>query len=619
MKFRWAHKGGLLPKSFGDEMGRARHSARAGSALELLGKRCLWLRSRRARSDAPYHQWFGQHAQRTWPGFLAAILCTGLWHGCGTIPRDGDRAGANITAGDLSRHIKVLSSDAFEGRAPGTKGEELTVAYLTEQFRRVGARPGNPDGTFIQRVPLVGSTTSDVKAEFRIKDERLPLSFPTEATVWTKRFVPEINVENSELVFVGYGVVAPEYGWDDFKGVDVRGKTIVMLINDPAIPDPNDPAKLDEKMFKGRAMTYYGRWTYKFEIAAEKGAAAAIIIHETEPAGYPWAVVQGSNSRENFDLQASDRNMRRIAVEGWITLDKARELAAASGQDLGKLKRDALSRDFKPVALAGTASFRFKNRLRDVASQNVVAKIEGSDPRLKDEYVIYTAHWDHLGRDVTLSGDQIFNGARDNATGTAALLELAQAFDRMKTPPKRSVLFLAVTAEEKGLLGAKHYAQHPLYPLDHTLANINMDNMNPLGRTRDLTVIGYGQTTLEDLLRAAAATRDRTLTPDAEPEKGRYFRSDHFEFAKRGVPGLYIQGGIEFIGKPADFGRRTSDEYTANDYHKASDEMRADWDLSGQAEDVRLLFEVGLKVANGNRWPEWKPDSEFRKLREPSP
>jgi Zn-dependent M28 family amino/carboxypeptidase len=550
-------------------------------------------------------------------GLWAAMACIGALPGCKTTSHHSD-VESSITAKDLLRHVRVLSSDEFEGRAPGTGGEALTVAYLTEQFRRAGAKPGNPDGTFVQRVPLVGSTASEVKVEFRIKDQRLPLTFPTQTTVWTKRFVPGINVENSELVFVGYGVVAPEYGWDDFKGVDVRGKTIVMLINDPAIPDPNDPAKLDEKMFKGRAMTYYGRWTYKFEIAAEKGAAAAILIHETGPAGYPWAVVQGSNSRENFDLQASDKNMHRVAVEGWITSDKAKELFAASGQDFDQLKRAAALRDFKPLPLGGTASFSFKNTLREVASQNVLAKIEGSDPRLKDEYVIYSAHWDHLGRDTTLKGDQIFNGAQDNATGIAALLELAQAFAGMKMPPKRSILFLAVTAEEKGLLGAKHYARHPLYPLDHTLANINMDSMNPLGRTRDLTVIGSGQTTLEEILHEAAAPRSRTLTPDAEPEKGRYFRSDHFEFAKRGVPGLYTHGGIDFIGKPADFGRRKSDEYTAKDYHKVSDEIKPDWDLTGHAEDTRLLFEVGLKVANGDRWPEWKQGSEFRKLREPA-
>jgi Zn-dependent M28 family amino/carboxypeptidase len=452
---------------------------------------------------------------------------------------------------------------------------------------------------------------------FRVNGQQMPLSFPTQAVVWTKRSVPETTVENSDMIFVGYGVVAPEYGWDDYKGVDVRGKTIVMLINDPTVPDQNDAAKLDEKMFKGRAMTYYGRWTYKFEMAAEKGAAAAIIVHETGPAGYPWAVVQGSNSRENFDLQASDKNMGRAAVEGWMTLDKTKELFAASGKDFDALKHAAVSRDFKPVPLGATASFSFKSKLREVASQNVIAKLEGSDAKLKDEYIVYSAHWDHLGRDATLEGDQIFNGARDNASGIASLLELAEAFAQMKPPPKRTILFLAVTAEEKGLLGAKHYARRPLYPLARTLANINMDSMNPWGRTRDVTVIGLGQTTIEDVLRNAATARGRKLIADAEPEKGRYFRSDHFEFAKVGVPGLYIHAGIDFVGRPPDFGPKKIDDYIANDYHKVSDEIKSDWDLSGAAEDTQLLFEVGLNIANGARWPEWKPGSEFRKLRQP--
>ena len=546
------------------------------------------------------------------------IFCIALVFPSRIFAATADDAAASIMPEDLMRHIKVLSSDEFEGRAPATKGEELSVAYLTEQFRHIGLKPANPDGTFVQKVPLVGSTASEVQIAFRAGGERLVLPFPTEGVVWTKRFVPAINVEKSEMVFVGYGVVAPEYGWDDFKGVDVRGKTIVFLINDPAIPDPKDPSKLDEKMFKGRAMTYYGRWTYKYEIAAEKGAAAAIVVHETGPAGYPWAVVQGSNSRENFDLPAPDKNMKRAAVEGWITLDRARQLFRAAGQDFDKLKQDALSRNFKPVALGATADFHFKNTLREVASQNVAAKIIGADPMLKDEYIIYTAHWDHLGRDTTKQGDQIFNGAVDNASGVASLLELAEAFMHLKDKPRRSILFLAVTAEEKGLLGAKHYARSPLYPLARTAANINMDSMNPWGRTRDVTVIGYGQTTLEDSLRDAARAQGRTLTPDAEPEKGRYFRSDHFEFAKVGVPGLYIHPGTQFVGRPADFGGKKMEEYIANDYHKVSDEIKSDWDLSGAAEDVRLLFDVGLRIANEDRFPEWKAGSEFRKLRPPA-
>ena len=521
----------------------------------------------------------------------------------------------SITSEDLLRHTRVLASDEFEGRAPGTVGEELTVRYLIEQFKRLGLQPGNPDGTYVQSVPLVGFAAQPTIV-YRVGDQRTELGFPSDCVIWSRRFVPEIKVEDSDVVFVGYGVVAPEYGWDDYKGVDVRGKTIVMLINDPAIPDPSDPGKLDESMFKGRAMTYYGRWTYKYEMATQKGAAAALIVHETGPAGYPWFVVVGSNSRENFDLQTPDKNLGRVAVEGWITLEKAKQLFAAGGQDFDALKKAALSREFKPVPLGSRASLTIKNSLRDVASRNVVARLEGSDPKLKGEHILYTAHWDHLGRNPKLEGDQIFNGALDNATGAAALLELAGAFAKVKPALKRSILFLAVTAEEKGLLGAKFYADHPLYPLETTLANINMDGLNPWGRTRDFTVVGDGNSTLEDLLTQAAAPQQRSLKPDPEPEKGYFYRSDHIEFAKKGVPALYTKGGIDFIGKFAGYGMEKRQEYIDRDYHKVTDEVKPDWDLGGAVEQLRLLFEVGCRVAQENAYPEWKPGSEFKALRE---
>jgi len=547
---------------------------------------------------------------------FALVLAIACGLECALRGAEVDDAAASITADDLMRHIRTLASDEFEGRAPGTKGERLTVGYLTGEFQRMGLKPGNPDGSYVQPVPLVGTTATDVSVSYRAGEKRTDLVFPAEAVVWTKRFVPEINVVDSELVFVGYGVVAPEYGWDDFKGVDVRGKTIVILINDPPVPDPSDPLKLDGKVFNGSAMTYYGRWTYKYEIAAKQGAAAAIIVHETGPAGYPWAVVEGSNSRENFDLQSADRNMSRLAVEGWITLDKAKQLFAAAGQNFDQLKQSAVRRDFKPVPLGAKASFRFNNTLREVSSQNVIAKLEGSDPKLRNEYIVYTAHWDHLGRDTGLAGDQIFNGARDNASGVATLLELAEALGKLKTAPRRTMLFLSVTAEEKGLLGAKHYAAHPLYPLRRTLADFNIDSANPWGRTRDVNVIGYGQSTLEDVLQDVATAKGRTPTPDAEPEKGRYYRSDHFEFAKVGVPGLYLQSGVQFIGKPEEFGRQKIGAYTANDYHKVTDEIGADWDLSGMADDAGLLLEVGMRVANGEDYPKWKAGSEFKARRE---
>lgn len=522
---------------------------------------------------------------------------------------------AVITADDILRHTKVLASDEYEGRGPGTRGEELTVDYLTKQFRALGLKPGNPNGTYTQSVPLVG-LTAQPQASFEAGGKQMEMNFPTEYVAVSRRFVPETKVENSDVVFVGYGVVAPEYGWDDYKGVDVRGKTVVMLINDPAVPDPRDPSKLDEKMFKGRAMTYYGRWTYKYEIASEKGAAACIIVHETAPAGYPYEVVSGSWGRENFDIDRADKNAGRVGIEAWMRLDKAKELFAAGGQNFDDLKKRATSKEFKPVVLNAKANFDLKNIVRRVDSKNVVAMIEGSDARLKNEYVIYSAHWDHLGRDEKLQGDQIYNGALDNASGTATLLEIAEAFTKMHPAPKRSIIFLAVTAEEKGLLGAKYYATNPLYPLARTVANINMDGVNQWGRTRDIVIVGYGNSTLEDILREEAARQNRTIKPDPESEKGYFYRSDHFEFAKQGVPALYTDSGDDYIGKPAGYGDQKREEYTARDYHKVSDEVKPDWDLSGAIEDAQLLTLVGYRVAQDARYPEWKPGTEFKARRE---
>jgi len=546
---------------------------------------------------------------------LGLTLVTLLGTACAKTDAGTDRALDVITAEGILKHTRELSSDAYEGRSPGTPGEEKTVQYLTEQFLQLGLKPGNPDGSWTQPVEMIGFTATPVMS-VTAGGRPIPLEFPDDVVVTSRRNVERVEVPSSDVVFVGYGVVAPEYGWDDYKGLDVRGKTILMLINDPAVPDPNDSTALDSTVFRGKAMTYYGRWTYKFEIATEKGAAAAIIIHETGPAGYPWAVVQGSYSRENIDIKRADQNMKRVAVEGWIALDKAKQLLAASGQDFDALKRAARTREFAPVPLKATASFSIRNSLRDIKSKNVIAKLEGSDPTLKNQYVIYTAHWDHLGRDTTRPGDQIFNGALDNATGTAALIELAKAFTRARPAPKRTMLFLAVTAEEKGLAGAKFYAENPLYPLEQTLADINMDGVNQWGRTTDITVIGYGNSTLDDVLRDLATPLGRTLAPDAEPEKGFFYRSDHFEFAKQGVPALYVEAGIDYLDKPAGYGRQKRDEYTSNDYHKPSDEMKPDWDLSGAVEDLRLLYAVGLRVANDPVWPAWKPGTEFKATRD---
>ena len=523
----------------------------------------------------------------------------------------------SINASDIMNHTKALSADEYEGRGPGTKGEELSVKYLTEQYQKLGLKPGNPDGTYVQKVPLVGFTAQPT-ASFTAGGKKIDLKFPSDYVAVSRRFVPESKVENSEIVFVGYGGVAPEYGWDDYKGGDVKGKTIVMLINDPAVPDAGDASKLDDKMFKGKAMTYYGRWTYKYEIASQKGAAACIIVHETGPAGYPYEVVSGSWSRENFDIQKPDKNMNRVAVESWITLDRAKELFTASGQDFDNLKKAAVTKGFTPVTLSAKANFDVKNTLREINSANVVAKVEGSDAALKNEYVVYSAHWDHLGRDPKLEGDQIFNGALDNASGTAAMLEIAEAFAKLSPPPKRSILFLSVTAEEKGLLGAKYYAENPLYPLSKTLANINIDGVNQWGRTKDITMVGDDNSTLIDLLRETASAQGRKVNPDPDSDKGFYYRSDHFEFAKQGVPALYTDAGIEYEGKDANFSKQKRDEYEKNDYHKVSDQIKPDWDLTGAVDDAQLLTVIGYRAAQGDKFPEWKAGTEFKAKRDES-
>ncbi len=521
-----------------------------------------------------------------------------------------------ISAADILARTKILASDEFEGRAPGSPGEEKTVAYLVSEFKKLGLQPGNPDGTYVQNVPLVG-ITSDPSLTFKLDGQTIALENINEFVGPSSRVTPHIEAKDTDVVFVGYGVVAPEYGWDDYKGVDVRGKTVVMLINDPPVIDPAT-GQLDPKVFGGKAMTYYGRWTYKYEIAAAKGAAACLIVHETGPAAYPFAVIVGSRSRENFEISTPDKNAGHVAMEGWLTVDAAQKLFTAAGKDFYALKAAAATREFQPVVLGAKASFTIENTLRNVASKNVIALLPGSDPKLRNEYVIYTAHWDHLGRDNRLKGDQIYNGAADNAAGVAVLLELAQAYQALPAAqrPKRSILFLSVTAEEKGLLGSRYYAQEPLYPLTQTLADINMDGANQFGRTSDMATVGFGASTLDDIGIAVATEQGRKMEPEAHPERGSYYRSDHFEFAKVGVPSYYAKSGKAFIGQPADFGEKLINDYIANDYHKVTDEVKPGWTFEGAAQDTEFLMEVGLRVANGETWPVWKPGNEFKARRD---
>jgi len=503
--------------------------------------------------------------------------------------------------------IQALSSDAFEGRAPASLGEQRTVRYLIDRFSALGLRPGN-GLSWTQDVPLVGITST--ASPLTIVGAGASFSFENgkDAVIFSKRVAERVALERSGLVFVGYGVTAPEVGWDDYKGLDVRGKTLVMLVNDPdfAADAPGD--------FGGKRMTYYGRWTYKYEEAARRGAAGVLLVHDLAGAGYGWNVVTGSWTGEQFDLKTADGNAGRAAVEGWLTHDAAAQVLAAAGQDLAALEVAARSKDFQPVPLPLEASATLESVVRETPSRNVVALLPGAER--PDEYVVYAAHWDHLGMDPARDGDRIFNGAVDNATGTAALVELARLFGSAPTRPARSVVFIAVTAEESGLLGSRWYAENPVFPLSRTVAAINVDAMAVSGRSRDVVVVGRGASELEDLLETAVRSQGRYLTDEDSPEKGSFYRSDHFSFAKRGVPALYAESGVDLVEGGVEAGRAANSRHLKADYHQPSDEYHADWDLGGAIEDLMLYFTVGSELAAGTAWPNWRAGNEFRATRD---
>ena len=552
---------------------------------------------------------------------MAVLICIGFVSAGMMLPSASSRSEAAeaapaIDGNAVLAHTKVLASDAFEGRAPGTKGEDLTIAYLVEQLKKAGLSPGNPDGTWTQKVPLVGATVVGTPSlTFRKAGAERRLVWRDDYVAWTKRVTEHVALDASDLVFVGYGVQAPEFQWDDYKGVDLRGKTMVVLVGDPPVPDPAKPGELDPKVFGGKAMTYYGRWTYKYEIGAKLGAAGVLIVHQTEQAGYPFAVIQGKTS-EQFDLETADGSQAPAAVEGWITVDQAKGLFGMAGQDFAALERKAATREFKPVPLGVSASVSLVNTIRKVPSENVVARIEGGDPKLKDEWVIYTTHWDHFGIGPAVNGDRIYRGAIDNATGTAGLLELARVMKASSPKPRRSVLFAFVTAEEQGLLGSTAYAERPLYPLVKTVADLNLDGLNVHGRTRDLTIVGLGLSDLDEVIRKAAASQGRVVQPDPTPEKGSYYRSDHFPFARKGVPSIHAGGGEDYVGRPASYGAKVRDDYIRDDYHKPSDTVRPDWDLSGAVEDLDVYLQAGRELASTSTWPQWKPGAEWKPLRD---
>jgi Zn-dependent M28 family amino/carboxypeptidase len=522
----------------------------------------------------------------------------------------GGEEGLSVLSKDsLAAHIKVLASDSFQGRRPFTPGEDRTVDYLSRSFAALGLEPGNGSG-YTQDVPMVeispvGTPTMKIQASKTSFDLKTLNDF----VIWTERPDTAINLDRNEVVFAGFGVVAPEYNWNDYAGLDVKGKTVLVMVNDPGY--------YDSTLFKGHTMTYYGRWTYKYEEAARQGAAACLIIHNTGAASYPFQVVQSSNGGVKLHLDTRGNGQYQLALQGWITEETGKKLLAAAGRD-STLLTAARRKGFKgqPLGVKLSASLKVKEVYNK--SHNVIARITGS--QRPDEYVIYSAHWDHLGvGKPDEKGDSIYNGAADNASGTAALLELARAFKSLPEKPARTVIFLAVTAEEQGLLGSAYYGQHPVYPLARTVANLNIDVLNTYGPTKDITYSGKGQSDLEDLLAEEAKAKGRYIAPEDHPEAGHYFRSDHFNFARAGVPSLTADGGVDDVTKGTAFGKQKHDEYTAQHYHQPSDEYDAGtWDLTGGLEDVGLVYLIGKKLAFGSAWPQWKAGSEFKAIRDSS-
>jgi len=536
--------------------------------------------------------------------FSLTLLATAVLAGCATTsitPTDVTNGHNSIQADELAKHVKVLASDEFGGRAPSSPGEKLTLDYLTAQFKALGLEPGNGD-SYLQEVPLVSlEADSNMVLSIGGKDYQ----YKKDMVMGSSRISAQEGIENSELVFVGYGVNAPEYNWNDYEGLDVKGKTVVMLVNDPGF------ATKDPTLFTGDAMTYYGRWTYKYEEASRQGAAGAIIIHETAPASYPWSVVENSWSGEQFGFQKENNNMDRVAVEGWVTTDVAKELFTKAGLDFDTAKENAAKGAYHVDMGDLTASVNVKNTIKKSVSYNFIATLPGSEQ--PDEHVIYSAHWDHLGTDKTRKGDQIYNGAHDNATGTAGLIEVAEAFTKLPKHPSRSMTFLAVTAEEQGLLGSKYYAANPVIAANKTVANINMDSLNLLGKVKDMNVVGIGKSQMDEFLATAAKEQGRTISGDPKPSSGGYYRSDHFAFANMGIPAMYAGGGTVAADEETANYRKRMSLVLRGCYHQPCDRYRDEWDLSGAVQDLQLFYKVGFDISEQEQWPTWNTNSEFQR------
>ena len=520
-----------------------------------------------------------------------------------------------IAVDTLKSVTRELSSDAYEGRSPTTPAEDKTTAYIVTRMKAAGLKPGNR-GSWFQDVPLVEITAHDVSPlTFTGGKTPLSLAYGDDMVIATYRVAPKIAVKDSAVVFVGYGITAPEKGWDDYAGVDVRGKTVVMLVN-----DPDWQTMTRDGPFEGRAMTWYGRWPYKYENAARHGAAAAIIVHQTEPAAYPWAVVQSSWSGAQHELDEAGNHMNQSQAIGWIQLDRAKALFASAGQNFDALSAAAKVKGFKAVPLGLKASVGFTNTIRRQASKNVIGVLPGKPAGQgggPDEWVFYTAHWDHLGHCQPVNGDDICNGALDNASGVAGLIALAEAQARAG-PAKRSMAFMSVTAEESGLLGSRYYAEHPVYPLGKTVGGINMDVLNVRGRSRDFVITGAGKSEIEDLVKPILAAQHRVVTPESNPERGGYYRSDHFSFAKLGVPMLDGGSGEDLVVGGTAAGHAAGEDYVAHRYHKPQDEYDPAWDWSGAVEDLDVYYTLGRQLADTGAWPNWYPTAEFRAIRDQS-
>ncbi|MFQ3249986.1 MAG: Zn-dependent M28 family amino/carboxypeptidase [Glaciecola sp.] len=531
---------------------------------------------------------------------LASAGCSETKNEAAKVENNFEAVYQSISTDVLKQHTKTLSSDEFEGRLPTTPGEKKTLDYLTQELTKVGFKPGNGD-SFFQEVDLMQITASP---DMSLTMGENTFTYKENMVVGSKREVSEVNLADSDIVFLGYGVNAPEYDWNDYADVDVKGKTVIVLVNDPGFANP------EKELFQGSTMTYYGRWSYKYEEASRQGAEAVFIVHETAPASYGWSVVANSWSGPQYGLVTSDGGASRVAVEGWLSYDAAVKVFADAGLNFEEQK-DYAAQGAYSVPLNMKAAVTVKNEFEKSKSYNVLATLPGSER--PDEHVIYTAHWDHLGKDESKEGDQIYNGAHDNATGTAASLAMAKAFSELNTKPKRSITMLIVTAEEQGLLGSKYYAENPIIPLDKTVANINMDAMNVLGRTKDVSVIGMGKSDLETHLEKAASRQGRVLTQEATPQAGLYYRSDHFSFAKLGVPALYAKGGSEPIDEATAEYRKRTNLVVRGCYHQVCDQFRESWDFGGIKEDTQMLFEVGYDIANSDEWPKWAPTSEFQR------